>query len=95
MNERDNFILKAKRIKLIEETKLKESNTMDVNNKMDIDVPEKRKSNFSSLGPLSGTNGSISARSNSSSSKGDIKKLVIKNFKSKCYMLVNYSSYFG
>jgi hypothetical protein len=56
---------------------------MEVNNiKMDIDVPDRRKSNFSSLGPLSASNGPIS-RGNSSNSKGDIRKLVIKNFKSK------------
>ena len=77
MNEREN----SKRIKLLEETKLKESNIMDVN-KMDIDVSDRRKSNFSSLGPLSASNGSIS-RGNSSNTKGDIRKLVIKNFKSK------------
>lgn len=64
---------------------------MDVNNiKMDIDVPDRRKSNFSSLGPLSATNGPIS-RGNSSNTKGDIRKLVIKNFKSKysaCLLLI-------
>ncbi|XP_070502007.1 cullin-4A isoform X2 [Chironomus tepperi] len=89
MNERDNFILKAKRIKLIEETKLKESNSMDVN-KMDID--DRRKSNFSSLGPLSASNGSIS-RGNSSNAKGDIRKLVIKNFKSKPSLPENYQEH--
>lgn len=76
MNERENLRLKGKRIK-IENTKIE----------MEIDVPEKKKSNFSSLGSSSSsgsTNGSI-VRGNGSAgnSKGDIKKLVIKNFKSK------------
>ena len=87
MNERDNFILKAKRIKLIEETKLKESNSME-QNKMDID--DRRKSNFSSLGPLSTSNGSISRGNSSNNAKGDIRKLVIKNFKSKCSSMHAY-----
>lgn len=81
MNERDNFILKTKRIKLIEGTKLKDSNIMEVNNKMDID--DRRKSNFSST-----SNGGSITRGNSSNAKGDIRKLVIKNFKSKFYMLI-------
>ena len=62
---------------------------MDVNNKMDIDVGDKRKSNFSSLGHLSGSNGI--GRGNSSSTKGDIKKLVIKNFKSKSLNMIFFS----
>ncbi|CAH1716368.1 unnamed protein product [Chironomus riparius] len=90
MNERDNFILKAKRIKLIEETKLKESSSMEVN-KMDID--DRRKSNFSSLGPLSTSNGSISRGNSSNNAKGDIRKLVIKNFKSKPSLPENYQEH--
>lgn len=66
---------------------------MDVNNiKMDIDVPDRRKSNFSSLGPLSATNGPIS-RGNSSNTKGDIRKLVIKNFKTKPSLPENYQEH--
>ncbi|KAL7052093.1 hypothetical protein ACKWTF_004764 [Chironomus riparius] len=90
MNERDNFIFKAKRIKLIEETKLKESSSMEVN-KMDID--DRRKSNFSSLGPLSTSNGSISRGNSSNNAKGDIRKLVIKNFKSKPSLPENYQEH--
>ncbi|KAG5677740.1 hypothetical protein PVAND_007471 [Polypedilum vanderplanki] len=57
---------------------------------MEIDTPDRKKSNFSSLATSSNSpNGSIS-RGGSSNSKGDIKKLVIKNFKAKPTLPENY-----
>jgi hypothetical protein len=49
---------------------------------MEVDTPEKRKSNFSSIGSSSSSNGAV-VRGGVGNSKGDIKKLVIKNFKGK------------
>lgn len=74
MNEYEN---RTKRIKLqISEAK---AETQMENEKMQVD-PEK-KSNFSSINPSNGA--IVRGGSGSSSAKGDIKKLVIKNFKCK------------
>lgn len=69
MNEYEN---RAKRLKVIYSQSKK---TKEMSEKMEID----KKSNFSSINP---TNGAI-VRGGNSNAKGDIKKLVIKNFKSK------------
>lgn len=71
MNEYEN---RAKRLKVIYSQSKTKSQDME---KMDID----KKSNFSSINP---TNGAIvRGGSGNSNAKGDIKKLVIKNFKSE------------
>lgn len=73
MNEYEN---RAKRLKVIFESKTK-AEEME---KMDVDS---KKSNFSSINP---TNGAIvRGGSGNANAKGDIKKLVIKNFKSKLH----------
>lgn len=75
MNERDNLkVLKVKRIKLIQ------------NKSMDIDAASenRKKSNFSSLGSSTSSTGSI--RGGGTANTKDIRKLVIKNFKSKKIM---------
>lgn len=71
MNEYEN---RAKRIKL--EIKAFTEKKMDLE-KMQVDA--EKKSNFSSINPL---NGAL-VRGKNTNAKGDIKKLVIKNFKSE------------
>lgn len=94
MNQREKFLLKVKRIKPIEEEAKKRR--MDGDIKMDIEASDdKKKSNFSSHGNLSTSNNGVIGRGNSSSNtKGDIKKLIIKNFKStSIYFFTTHVSY--
>lgn len=83
MNDLSNSDSKAKRIKYRDSM---EVNKMEIENDL---TSEKKKSNFSS----SGSNGSI-ARGNSANSKGDIKKLVIKNFKSNYILHARHARFY-
>lgn len=76
MNEYEN---RAKRIKLEIQSKAKII-ADQMEEKMQVD--SEKKSNFSSISP---SNGAIVRGSGNSNAKGDIKKLVIKNFKSKFF----------
>lgn len=67
-----------KKIKLTIESSKTFGSTMAEAEKMEIDSSVAKKSNFSSIP----ANGSI-VRGNHNNAKGDVKKLVIKNFKCK------------
>lgn len=73
MNEYEN---RAKRIKLDIKAKKADQSEME---KMQVDG--EKKSNFSSISPSNGA--VVRGGSGNSNAKGDIKKIVIKNFKSK------------
>lgn len=75
MNEYEN---RAKRIKL------EISKAKTIAEEMETDNETKKKSNFSSISP---SNGAI-VRGGTGNAKGDIKKLVIKNFKSKFHSIL-------
>lgn len=78
MNEYEN---RAKRLKLLYKSIAEQKIEME---KMVVDT--EKKSNFSSISP---SNGAI-VRGGNANAKGDVRKLVIKNFKSKFSIIFSF-----